>query len=152
MTDFFLGVLASIAAGVIGFIVKFFWPSFTDQCLYKGVRVEGSWDVMEERNGKLLKVGKLELKQRGCRLTGISTRTKTRDGKNSDRKFNYHGSINSNQVTLVFEDARGIGFDTGTYVFTVYNDGTTMMGMATFHGKNENKIISERRTLRKAVA
>lgn len=152
MSEFLLGVLASLVAAVVVFILKIIWPSFTDKCLYKGVRVEGVWDVMEERSGSPLKVGRLELKQRGCRLTGISSRTKTRDGKNSDRKFNYHGLINGNQVTLVFEDARGIGFDTGTYVFTVYNDGTTMVGMSTFHGKRENKIVAEPRTLRKTVA
>ncbi|EKY4104500.1 hypothetical protein P3S37_10565 [Enterobacter hormaechei] len=152
MSEFLLGVLASLVAGVVVFILKIIWPNLTDKCLYKGVRVEGMWDVMEERSGRSLKVGRLELKQRGCRLTGISSRTKTRDGKNSDRKFNYHGLINGNQVTLVFEDALGVGFDTGTYVFTVYNDGTTMVGMATFHGKRENKIISEPRILRKTVA
>jgi hypothetical protein len=153
MTSFVVGILGSIiAAGLIALLTKWLWPNFSDKCLYKGVRVEGSWDVIEERSGDSATVGRLELKQQGCRLTGTSTRTKTRDGKSSDRKFNYHGSISGCQLTLIFEDARGIGFDTGTYVFTVYNDGKTMVGMSTFHGKSENKIVSEPRTLRKAAA
>ncbi|HIE9168163.1 hypothetical protein KFA93_04355 [Klebsiella pneumoniae] len=152
MMSLLVGVMGSIiAAGVITLVAKWIWPNFSDTCLYKGVRVDGSWDVTEERNGSSATVGRLELKQRGCRLRGTSARTQTRDGRNSDRKFNYHGSINGNQITLVFEDARGIGFDTGTYVFTVYNDGKTMVGMSTFHGKAENKIISEPRILRKTI-
>ncbi|MCU1791196.1 hypothetical protein CUU54_20395 [Pectobacterium polaris] len=152
MMSLFVGIIGSIiAAVVIALINKWVWPHFSDTCLYKGVSVEGAWDVIEERNGGSAAVGRLELKQQGCRLRGTSTRTKTRDGKESDRKFNYHGSISGNQITLIFEDARGIGFDTGTYVFTVYNDGKTMVGMSTFHGKAENKIISEPRTLKKTT-
>ncbi|MBX9447077.1 hypothetical protein [Dickeya chrysanthemi] len=152
MMSLFVGILGSIiAAAVITLITKLVWPNFSDTCLYRGIRVEGAWDVIEERNGDSATVGQLNLKQQGCRLSGTSTRTKTRDGKESDRKFNYHGSISGNQITLIFEDARGIGFDTGTYVFTVYNDGKTMVGMSTFHGKAENKIISETRTLIKTI-
>ncbi|MCO7263437.1 MULTISPECIES: hypothetical protein [Dickeya] len=149
----FVGILGSIiAAAVITLITKWVWPNLSDRCLYRGIRVEGAWDVIEERNGDSVTVGRLNLKQQGCRLNGTSTRTKTRDGKESDRKFNYHGSISGNQITLIFEDARGIGFDTGTYVFTVYNDGNTMVGMSTFHGKAENKIISEQRKLIKTIS
>ncbi|EOW6847826.1 hypothetical protein ACOZ2B_002869 [Cronobacter sakazakii] len=153
ITSLLVGILGSIiAAGVIALVTGWIWPNFNDKCLYKGVRVEGAWDVIEERNGESATVGRLELKQQGCRLTGTSTRTKTREGKDSDRKFNYHGSISGCQITLIFEDAQGIGFDTGTYVFTVYNDRKTMVGMSTFHGKAENKIVAEPRILRKAAA
>lgn len=153
ITSLFVGIAGSIiAAGLIALVTEWIWPNVNDKCLYKGVRVEGVWDVIEERNGENVTVGRLELKQQGCRLTGTSTRTKTRDGKNSDRKFNYRGSISGCQITLIFEDAQGIGFDTGTYVFTVYNDSKTMVGMSTFHGKTENKIVAEPRILRKAAA
>lgn len=148
-----MGVLASIVAtALIAVIVKWIWPSFKDRCLYNGIRVAGSWDITEVRNGSNVKVGRIELKQQGRLITGTSTRTKTRDGKKSERKFQYHGSICGHQVTLIFEDAQGIGFDTGTYVFIVQNDSKTMIGMATFHGKAENKIVAEPRTLVKAVS
>jgi len=153
MMSLFIGIFGSIiATGIIAFVTQWLWPNFSDKWLYRGVRIEGSWDVIEERNGESVIAGRLELKQQGCRLTGTSTRTKTRDGKNSDRAFNYKGIIRGCQVTLIFEDAQGVGFDTGTYVFTVYNDRKTMVGMSTFHGKPENKIVSEPRVLRKALA
>lgn len=153
MNEFLLGVLASIvAAALIAIVVKWGWPALQNQCLYKGIRVAGAWEINEFRNGRNLKSGKIELTQLGCIVKGTSTRTKTRDGKASERKFHYHGFINGHQVTLIFEDAKGVGFDTGTYVFTVQNDGYTMVGMATFHGKIENKIVSEPRTLIKAIS
>lgn len=153
MVDFLIGALASIAATVlIAIVVKWAWPSFKDKCLYNGVRVAGTWEIVEVRNSKNVKVGKIELTQQGRIVKGTSTRTKTRDGKTSERQFHYHGFINGHQVTLIFEDAKGVGFDTGTYVFTVQNDSKTMVGMATFHGKTENKIVSEPRTLIKVVS
>lgn len=51
----------------------------------------------------------------------------------------------------MFEDKKGIGFDTGTYVFIVQNDGNTMVGVATFHGKTENLIVSENRILKRVI-
>ncbi|SDJ46050.1 hypothetical protein SAMN04488540_108113 [Ferrimonas sediminum] len=147
-----MGVFASIVATVVvAIIVKWIWPDFKDRSLYNGIRVEGIWEIIELRNGKNVKVGQIELTQQGRIVKGTSTRTKTRDGKKSERKFHYHGFINGHQATLIFEDAKGVGFDTGTYVFTVQNDAKTMVGMATFHGKAENKIVSEPRTLIKAV-
>lgn len=72
--------------------------------------------------------------------------------KKSERKFQYHVTISGNQVTLIFEGAHAGCFDTGTYVFTVLNDSKTMIGMATFHGKKENKIVSDPRTLFNVLA
>ncbi|MBT2311821.1 hypothetical protein [Pseudomonas fluorescens] len=153
MVDFLIGALAGIAATVlIAIIVKWAWPNFKDKCLYNGVRVAGTWEIVEVRNSKNVKAGTIELTQKGRIVKGTSTRTKTRDGKTSERKFHYHGFVNGHQATLIFEDAKGVGFDTGTYVFTVQNDANTMIGMATFHGKLENKIVSEPRTLIKAVS
>ncbi|MBA4710904.1 MULTISPECIES: hypothetical protein [Citrobacter] len=153
MMDIVIGAVGSlIATGLITFVAKWLWPNINDRCLYKGIRIEGVWDLTEERSGGIETVGKLELKQQGCRLRGTSVRTKTRDGQHSQRKFHYYGSISGNQVTMIFEDAQGVGFDTGTNVFTVYNDGKTMVGMTTFHGKAENKIVSEPRKLLKAVS
>lgn len=153
MLNFILGIITSlIATGLIALVKKFAWPTFRDKCLYKGIRVEGKWDIIEIRNGKNVNVGNIELTQHGRLITGISSRRKTRDGKHSDRSFKYHGSIDGHQVTLIFEDKRGVGFDTGTYVFTVLNDSKTMLGMTTFHGKTENRIVSEPRTLKKIVS
>ena len=153
MTNFFMGVLSSLsAAAVIAALAKWAWPNFKDKCLYDGIRIDGSWDITELRNGKQIKSGRLELKQVGKCISGNSIRIKTRDGKKSERKFLYRGEINGYQVTLIFDDEKGVGFDTGTYVFTVQNDSKTMIGMATFHGKKENKIVSEQRILTKVVS
>ena len=67
----------------------------------------------------------------------------------SNREFEYVGKIQNNQLTLVFEDKKGKGFDSESYVFIVQNDGLTMQGMATFQGKPENGIVSEPRCLKK---
>jgi hypothetical protein len=75
----------------------------------------------------------------------------TRDGAPSNRKFIYEGRFAGEQLTLIFQDARGEDFDCGTYVFRMQNSGTEMVGMATFHGKKENRIVSEKRTLRKTL-
>ncbi|WP_229613499.1 hypothetical protein [Vibrio parahaemolyticus] len=153
MADFFTGVASSIlATGVIAFIVKCGWPIFQNKCLYKGIKVAGEWDIVESRDDKNKTVGRITLNQIGSQITGISIRSKTRDGKRSERKFKYKGTIFGNQVTLVFEDHNGVGFDTGTYVFTVQNDHKTMIGMATFHGKVENRIVSESRTLKRVLS
>ena len=151
--DFIIGVFSSLSAtALIAVIFKWAWPSFKDKCLYNGIRIEGSWGIAELRNGKRTQVGCIKLKQQGRIVTGSSIRSKTREGKKSDRNFRYYGTIHGQQVTLIFEDAKGVGFDTGTYVFAVQNDCKTMIGMATFHGKKENEIISESRTLTKVLA
>ncbi|MEQ1149700.1 hypothetical protein ABLT74_06060, partial [Acinetobacter johnsonii] len=99
MSEFLLGVLASIlASAIIAIIVKWIWPNLKDKCLYDGVRIAGAWDITELRNGKNIKVGKIELIQQGRIVKGTSTRTKTRDGTKSERKFHYHGFINGNSV------------------------------------------------------
>lgn len=153
MTEFFIGVVASLSATVlVALVVKWGWPTFQNNCLYKGVKAAGEWDIVEVRNGKNITAGRITLQQVGSNIAGSSIRSKTRDGKKSERKFSYKGTIFGNQVTLMFEDHKGVGFDTGTYVFTVQNDHKTMIGMATFHGKSENKIVSESRTLKKVLS
>lgn len=153
MSEFFIGVVASLSAtALVALVVKWGWPTFQSNCLYKGVKVAGEWDIVEVRNGKNITAGRITLQQVGSNITGSSIRSKTRDGKKSERKFSYKGTILGNQVTLMFEDHNGVGFDTGTYVFTVQNDHKTMIGMATFHGKPENKIVSESRTLKKVLS
>lgn len=153
MTDFFIGVIASLSAtALLSFIIKWCWPKFQSNYLYQGVNISGEWDIVEVRNGKNTTAGRITLQQVGSNITGSSIRSKTRDGKKSERKFFYKGTIYSNQVTLMFEDLKGVGFDTGTYVFTVQNDHKTLVGMATFHGKIENKIVSEARTLKKILS
>lgn len=149
----FIGGVASsiIAALFVYLFTKYLWPAFSDRALYHGVRVDGTWEILEQRDGRQKRVGKIQLKQAGRRISGESARSKTREGKESSRQFLYKGSIHAQQVTLLFEDKKGIGFDTGTYVFIVQNDGKTMVGMATFHGRTENLIVSEGRILKKVV-
>lgn len=152
MLSFLLGVLSSIVATVIIYlVVKVALPNLKDKWLYNGVRVSGTWDVYEERNGIKIKSGTLELTQLGRIINGTSTRTKTRGGNESQRKFNYFGSISAHQMTLIFDDVKGKNFDTGSYVFIIQNDCKTMVGMTTFHGKPENKIVAEQRTLIKVA-
>lgn len=113
--------------------------------------MDGSWEIHEVRDEKGRVAGKIKLKQTGRRVTGESVRLITRNGEASNRQFSYKGSIHGHQLTLSFEDRKGVGFDAGTYVFIVQNDGNTMIGMATFHGKVENRIVSEPRMLKKVL-
>jgi hypothetical protein len=92
-----------------------------------------------------MECGKLTLRQEGRHLTGDSMRTETRQGLPSDRRFVYRGQIVGNRVDLLFEDARGKNFDSGSYIFCVHNDYVIMEGFATFHGKPEGRIVSEKR-------
>lgn len=149
MNDFFTGFFSSLAAtAAVAAFVRHGWPTIQHR-LNDGINVSGVWDIIEQREGADRNVGQLEIKQTGYRITATSTRTKQRNGEESLRKFNYIGTIRNNQLTLIFEDQRGKGFDTGSYVFTVQNNGVTMKGMATFHGKPENQVVSESRILRK---
>lgn len=152
MTNFIAGVGSSIAAAFLIYVfVRHLWPAFRNKALYQGVRVDGSWEIVEQRSENPVRVGKIVLEQTGSDVSGHSERLMTRDGQSSNRQFSYKGSIQGRQLTLLFEDKKGVGFDTGAYVFVVHNDGNTMVGMATFHGKKENKIVSEFRTLRRVV-
>ena len=152
MNDFVLGFSSSVAATVfIAIVVKWVWPTLKGR-LYSGIKVDGKWEIIEERNGRNVTVGTIELRQSGSVVTGTSIRNKTREGKTSSRKFTYRGTIHDDQVTLLFEDTKGSGFDTGSYVFIVQNDCITMIGNATFHGRTENKIVSETRTLKKVAS
>lgn len=152
MLGFLMGALSSIVATFVVFLLRsWIWPSLKDKCFYEGVRVAGEWDVYEVRNGKDVHSGRIKIQQLGCVIKGESTRTKTRDGRNSERKFHYSGLIRGHQITLTFEDAKGKGFDTGSYIFIVQNDSKSMVGMTTFHGKYENKIVAEGRVLKKVI-
>ncbi|WP_428239504.1 hypothetical protein [Gynuella sp.] len=152
MLNFLLGVISSLVATLIYIVtVKWIVPSFINKFLYDGITISGSWDVYELQDYKKVKSGRLELEQKGRIVTGTSIRKVTRDGKESNRKFIYHGSISGHQLTLMFEDANGKGFDTGSYIFIVENNLKKMVGRNTFHGKRENEIVSEKRFLVKAL-
>ncbi|MGO1001908.1 hypothetical protein [Lysobacter sp. CA196] len=152
MLNFLGDVISSIAATILIYLaVRQWWPAVSNRVLYKGIRVDGSWEIIELRDNKQKLMGKISLKQTGGRISGDGERSKTRDGKPSRRQFAYEGSIHGNQMTLLFEDKKGVGFDTGTYMFIIQNDGNTMTGMATFHGKSENQVVSERRILKKVI-
>ena len=152
MSSFAIGFGSSLLATFVGYLlVKHAWPSLLNKAWYKGIRVDGAWEIIEKRGEIVEVVGKIKLQQTGRHISGESERTKTRDGQKSNRNFTYLGSIHGHQVTLSFEDKKGVGFDVGTYVFIVQNDGNTMIGMATFHGKKENKIVSEPRTLKRVI-
>ncbi len=150
MENFLIGVLASVVAAVIiALVVKFAWPTFQNCFLYNGIQIAGTWEIFEQRDGKTTKAGQIKLAQTGRMITGESVRSKTRGGKKANREFEYRGHIHKDQVTLLFEDTHGVGFDSGSYVFIVQNNRLEMEGMATFQGKFENKIVSEPRTLKK---
>lgn len=152
MTNFIAGVISSIVAAFIIYVfIRHLWPAFRNKALYQGVRIEGVWEIVEQRSANPVRVGKIVLEQTGSDVSGHAERLLTRDGQSSSRQFSYKGSIQGRQLTLLFEDKKGVGFDTGAYVFVVHSDGNTMVGMATFHGKKENKIISESRTLRRVI-
>lgn len=151
MFEFMIGIASSLATVVIiAIVTNWAWPAYLNNA-YKGIRIAGDWEISELHNGKMVKSGKITLKQKGRNITGSSVRTRTRDGKKSERKFKYRGFTCGRQLTLTFEDAKGEGFDTGAYVFTVLNNAKEMEGMATFHGKVENKLVSESRILTKVV-
>jgi hypothetical protein len=153
MGNFILGVASSIVgACLIWTFVALLLPYVHDKLLYGGPRVEGIWDIVEFKDGAERTVGKMTLNQKGARVSGSSYRTLTRDGVASDRRFVYSGRIAGEQLTLLFEDARGRDFDSGSYIFRLYNDHVTMHGLATFHGKPENRILSEARILRKTAS
>lgn len=147
-----IGIFSGLVTSILVWLfAKLLLPYIQDR-LYGGLRIEGNWKIYETRDGVEKEVGSLSLQQNGYRLTGKSHRTRTRQGEKSDRQFVYKGRIAGEQVTLLFEDAQGRDFDTGTYVFRIQNDGVTMLGMSTFHGKQENRIVSEMRTLRKSAS
>jgi len=150
MRDFILGVGSSVAATtLVWWFVKLLLPYLQDKFFYRGVRVDGMWDIVEVRDGQRKSVGKMTLEPRGSRIRGRSRRSQTREGLPSNREFVYSGRIAGEQVTLLFEDARGRDFDTGSYIFRLLNDCVTMQGVATFNGKKENGIIAEQRLLLK---
>ncbi|WP_299497221.1 hypothetical protein [uncultured Shewanella sp.] len=84
MLEFLMAILAGIVTVVIiAVVTKWLWPSFQDKCLYKGIRIAGTWAISETRKGTTIKSGKITLKQKGRVITGSRKRTKTRDGKES---------------------------------------------------------------------
>jgi hypothetical protein len=151
MENFSWGVLSGLVASGLIAITRHLIPILKDRYLYNGIRVGGKWKVSETRNEEQITSGSLTLEQKGNIVTGTSTRTVTRNGEQSQRTFHYKGTVSGHQMTLIFEDANGKGFDTGAYVFTVQNDCNKMIGMTTFHGKPENRIVSEQRILTKVV-
>ena len=111
MSDFAIGFASSLAATIFCVVVaKYAWPAFQNKAFYRGVRVSGSWDIYEDRDGESHCVGRLKLSQAGRTVTGESMRSRTRGGEKSERRFEYTGSINGHQLTLTFEDKKGQGF------------------------------------------
>ncbi len=153
MVNFMLGVMSSLAAaGLVWVSTRLVWPYVTAKVLYKGVRIDGVWEIYDVKDGAQRKTGLLTLRQQGSRLAGTSQRIETRQGTASDRRSTYAGRIAGEQVTLLFQDQRGLDFDSGAYVFRVQNNCVEMVGVATFHGKPENAIVSERRVLKKTAS
>ena len=69
MSQFANGFCSSLLATIaIWFWLKFIWPRIRDQALYNGVRVEGTWEIIEVRDGKQKRVGNIELAQKGCQV------------------------------------------------------------------------------------
>ncbi|CAN5511982.1 hypothetical protein BH10PLA1_BH10PLA1_18570 [soil metagenome] len=152
MFGYLVAVSTSVVATiVVEWAIRVGWPYLNARFLYRGIIVDGVWDIWAKKDDAEKVVGKLTLRQTGARLSGDSFRTETRGGQPSDRRFRYEGQIVGDRVTLLFEDARGKHFDSGTYVFCVHNNYIEMHGMATFHGKPECKIVSEPRILKKTA-
>lgn len=150
MANFVLGVISSIvAAAIVWTVTQLFIPYLVDRLIYKGIRVTGTWDIIESRDGEDRVVGEIVLEQMGSKVKGTSQRRMTREGQSSNRKFRYSGHVCGQQMTLAFEDACAKGFDSGTYVFRILNTSNEMLGYATFDGKKENRIVAEQRTLKK---
>lgn len=54
MLEFLMAILAGIVTAVIiAAVTKWLWPSIQDKCLYKGIRIAGTWAISETRNGKV---------------------------------------------------------------------------------------------------
>ena len=145
---FLWGVLSSLTAITLVWFCKWLKDPILNR---NAVRIDGVWEIYETQKSRKIKSGEIIIKQRGSSITAESHREKTRSGSRNDRKFRYKGHIHKDQMTLVFEDVSGKGFDCGTYVFIVQNNKIEMEGMATFHGKQENEIVSERRYLKKSI-
>ena len=104
MNQFILGFLSSAAATIfIAVVVKWVWPALKAR-VYSGIKVDGTWEIVEERSGRNVTVGTIELQQSGSVVTGTSTRKKTREGKASDRRFTYRGTIHDDQVSALRAD------------------------------------------------
>lgn len=149
MINFVVGVITGVIANGLCILAGISWPSLLDRLLYRGIRIAGKWEILECRNNEEKAVGKIELYQIGKRITGIGERQFTREGSPSNRKFTYEGRFTGEQLVLIFQDQSGSDFDCGTYVFRVMNNRIEMRGIATFNGRNENRIIAEERRLLK---
>jgi hypothetical protein len=149
MSGVVYGVIGGLITAAVIWVIKSSLPRLVDQVFHRGIHIDGVWEIIAVKSCEEIVVGQITLQQVGRRITGFGERWQTREGKDSNRKFKYSGRLAGEQLTLIFQDVRGEDFDCGTYVFRVQNSGVEMIGMSTFHGKNENRIVSEERKLRK---
>ena len=58
MNTFLIGVISSVTAAIILVICsKYIWPLIQDKVVYEGVRIDGTWNIVENRNGNNVTVG-----------------------------------------------------------------------------------------------
>jgi len=106
--------------------------------------ISGSWEMNDKsKDGKLIK-RQLLIKQRGIRIEAELVRH-----HKYKRIFKYHGTFQSGQVVLNFEEKGGEGFIMGSMVLHLSSSRHLLSGKAVYYQYNRGQVVASDRVYEK---
>jgi hypothetical protein len=147
VNEFYNSILANILSGIALILLPFFIKSFAipwfRHITYRETKVSGKWDSYYSHSMPGKKIGKLVIKQKATKLSGIATVYKNREGQDSDRKFSFTGSYGSGRLVAFYEDKKTPGLALGTVYLTLDNNGKKMTGYTHYYNEDKKETVSE---------
>jgi hypothetical protein len=139
-------IFATLTAIAIFVFNKYLHP-FILGVLQKTPDLTGTWDGYDiSDNGTEQQKSRMEIKQLG---TNISASVSRKTNKGIERVFEYHGTISSGQVLLIWKEKKSNGYNMGTMTLLLSGDLMSLKGKTTFNHHDLGKIVSQAKLYKK---
>lgn len=136
------GVVSGLMTGILIWFFRVIWLSqlkpWTEDMLYKGVRIDGFWiselvDIESTHKEEIFVV------QRGHSVFGT---IKTLEGQDQGTEYIFHGTFNNLILTGTYESKSKYMTDRGTFTLKISDNGGELAGVTTYIGDTDGELCS----------
>jgi hypothetical protein len=149
--DFFMGVLASVAAMPVGwFLLRFYKKKIrplADQALYKGSLVEGNWVTQLDFSGNDFNKIEIKINRFGYDVTG---KARCVEGYASGEEFEIRGDFTPPLLTASYKSLAQQSTERGAIALLHQNNGSILRGQIIYSDDEEEAIFATECILKRA--
>ena len=148
ITDLSINILAATICFTFGLAWKSILTPFFHELLYRGIRIEGKWEILPNQltcDGTELKVVRstiVNLNQKGFKVEGNATSIAIVDGKNDMIHYRVKGEIKDRIVSITFYNTDNTRLAYSLFLLEVTSSGQTIQGYRVFYALIASKINS----------